>query len=383
MKANILDYFDPVSLNKPQYSEYFIHRESFGQRIDIHTPDNLPSNKYDIALIGLTENRGCFDENISLSADLIRGQLYMLNFFEKNLKIVDLGNLKSGNTLTDTYYGIRDVVLDLLADNTIPIFFGSSQDLTCGIFMAFESLKNNYYLTTVDYRLDFNFDDVQNINFINYLNYIVLNQKYLFEYTNIGHQQCFENFPHSDLMENLFYENIRLGLLRNNIFRAEPRLRDSNIISIDMSSIKHADAVGQLIASPNGFSAEEICQIAHYSGISDSTQVFGLFNYLPLNDLNCATAALSAQIIWYFIDGFSFRLNENPQKDISLFQQYFVTLNDEHHLKFYKSKISQRWWVEVPSKDQNVCIACSEDDYYLSLKNEIPDHWIKVFKKLN
>jgi arginase family enzyme len=380
---HIIDYFDPVSLDRPAYEEYLLHQHSFCRHIDIHTPDQQPAGKYDIALIGLSENRGCFASEVSIAADAIRNQLYLLNFFSRKLKIVDLGNLKIGKSINDTYYGIRDICLDLIASKTLPIFFGGSQDATYGIYLAFEILNKQYRITTVDYRLDCNFENFNNIHFLNYLNQIILNQKNLFELCNIGHQQCFEVPAHSDLLENLFYENIRLGLIRNNIAIVEPYIRDTNILSIDISSIKHSDALGQIIPSPNGLSAEEICQIARYAGVSDNMQVLGIFNYLPSVDSNSITASLIAQIIWYFIEGYTYRLNENPLIDQTAFQQFYVTLNEENHLKFFKSKISQRWWMEVPSHKKNLYIACTESDYLNALKNEIPDRWIKVFKRLN
>jgi len=381
---HILEYFDPVSLDRPSYEEYILHQQSFCRHIDIHTPDYKPEGKYNIALIGLTENRGSFAGEVSQAADAIRNQLYLLNFFPKKTTIVDLGNLKTGPALADTYYAIRDICLDLLAQDTLPIFFGGTQDATYGISLAFESMKKSYRLTTIDYRLDCNFENFQTLHFLNYLNQIILNQQYLFELCNIGHQQCFEIPINSDLIENLFYENIRLGLIRNNVPLVEPYLRDTHILSVDISSVKHADAPGQVIASPNGLSAEEICQMARYAGVSDNTKVLGIFNYLPTTDTGQVTASLVAQIIWYFIEGYTYRLNEFPNDKTPGFQQFYVTLNEEHHLKFYKSKVSQRWWAEVPAKTGDaVYIACSENDYLLALKNEIPDRWIKVFKKLN
>lgn len=381
---HILEYFEPVSLDRPPFEEYLLHQQSFCRHIDIHTPDQIPQGHYNLALIGLVDERGSFASKVSQAADAIRNQLYLLNFFPRKPKVIDLGNLKTGPSVSDTYYAIRDICLELFSHNTVPIFFGGTQDVTIGIYMAFESLKKKYCLTTIDYRLDCNFESYQTLHFLNYLNQIILNQQHLFELYNIGHQQCFEIPINSDLLENLFYDNIRLGLVRNNVALVEPYLRDTHILSIDISSVKHADAPGQIITSPNGFSAEEICQMARYAGVSDNTKVLGIFNYLPDRDVGEVTASLIAQVIWYFIEGYTYRLNENPQVDSSAFQQFFVTLNEEHHLKFYKSKVSQRWWTEVPSRSgDNIYIACSENDYLLALKNEIPDRWIKVFKRLN
>lgn len=188
---HMLEYFVPVSLDRPLYEEYFLHQQSFCRHIDIHTPDHMPEEKYNIALIGLTDPRGGFASDVTQAADAIRNQLYLLNFFPKKTKIVDLGNLKTGPAVADTYYAIRDICLDLLSQNTLPVFFGGTQDATYDMYLAFESLKKFYRLTTIDYRLDCNFENYQTIHFLNYLNQIILNQHYLFELCNIGHQQCF------------------------------------------------------------------------------------------------------------------------------------------------------------------------------------------------
>ncbi len=381
---DLFEYFEPVSLDKPANIEYLLHQHSFCKHIQIHTPGHKPTGDYKIAIIGVPEYRGSFVQSNSPSIDHIRQQLYQLSFYEKKINIADLGNLKLGKTLTDTYFGLRDLIIELIEKNIFPIIIGGTQDLTIGLHMAFENFKKPYTLTTIDNRIDIAFEKMDQVNFLTYLNNIVLEQNYLFEYINLGHQLCFSIPVAIDLMNNLFYENIRLGILRNQIYLAEPYIRDSHVISIDISAIKNSECGGQIMVSPNGFSAEEICQLTRYAGMSDKLQTIGFFNYLNDNDNNLNGAALIAQAIWYFIEGYVYRLNENPENDNKSFNEYFVTLNDEHQIKFFKSKISNRWWSVVPSKSgKSYYMACSEYDYQNTLRNEIPDRWIKLFKRLN
>jgi len=379
------DYFEPISLEKPEYGG-ILKQNHFCRNITIHTPDIPIHNlkKFKIALIGVPESRAAFQDGIEDAPDIIRNELYRLNFLEKKINIIDLGNLKRGKEPKDTYYGLRDVILELNSYNILPIIIGGSQDLTYGIFLAFEYFKQPYTFSTIDYQIDVAFETYNKINYQNYLNSIILENKYLFEYINIGQQACFASADNSDLFENLFYENIRLGILRNNIIMSEPYLRDSDIVSIDFSSLKHAEAPGQAIASPNGFNAEDICQMARYAGFGENIKVFGLFDICPIQDHNHVTSSLAAQVIWYFLDGYSIRIDEMPSKNPEEFKKFIISLNDDNTLIFYKSLLTQRWWCEVPVRESKPrIIACSEADYISASKHEIPDRWLKMLKKLN
>jgi formiminoglutamase len=382
---SLTDYFEPVSLERsndfdPANQGLFCHN------ITIHTPDNpiRDLNSFQVAILGVNESRGCPVKGVDLTPDIVREKLYQLSGFEKNIKIIDLGNLRQGKEQKDTYFGLRDVVLELLSYNILPIVIGGSQDITYGIFLAFEYLQKPYTLTTVDNRIDVAFSSYDKITFRNYLNSLILENKFIFEYLNIGQQACFASAENSDLFENLFFESLRLGNLRNNLIIAEPYLRDSTILSIDFSAVRNADAPGQATASPNGFNAEDICQIARYAGFGEGIKVFGLFDISPVLDSNLTTCNLAAQTIWYFLDGYSIRVNENPSANPQEFKRFIVSFDENNTLVFYKSLLTQRWWCEVPAKDAKVyIISCSELDYQKAGNNEIPDRWLKMLKKLN
>lgn len=56
-------------------------------------------------------------------------------------------------------------------------------------------------------------------------------------------------------------------------------LRDADLISIDLNSIKSADSGNFISFQPNGFNGKEICSLARYAGISDKVSSFGVFNH--------------------------------------------------------------------------------------------------------
>lgn len=381
----LTDYFDPISLDKPE-DDILLNQQLFCKHIDIYTPNNPIANlsSFQVAIIGIPEHRGNKYKSVALAPDTIRNSLYQLNFIDKKIKIADLGNLKIGTNIKDTYYGLRDVILELSGYNIISIILGGTQDISYGMFLAMEYLNKPYTFTTVDYRIDVAFETFDKITHKNYLNSIILENNNLFEYINISHQACFSNAENFDLFENLFYESIRLGLIRNKPMVCEPYIRDSDMLSIDFSSVKHSDAPGQITSSPNGLNAEDICQLARYSGFSEKMKIFGLFDINPEFDHNNVTSALAAQTLWYFLEGFSIRANEFPELNPDQFKKYIVSYNEENNITFYRSLLTERWWFEVPGNENKTQIfSCSEADYLMASKNEIPDRWLKFFKKLN
>jgi arginase family enzyme len=381
------EYFDPVSLEKPS-EDFLINPNLFCKHITINTLDNpiRDINNIQIAIIGVPEERGSSTKGCAFAPDVIRNSLYKLNCINPKLKIADLGNLKKGGKTKDTYFGLRDVILELLEHKITSIIIGGSQDITYGLVMAFEHLQQQYNLTTIDYKYDLAFESYQNVTSLNYLNSIILEGKHLFEYTNIGQQVCFIPQESNDIFENLFHEGLRLGNIRNNLKETEPYLRDSDIVSFDICSVKHADAPGQTFASPNGLTSEDACQIAKYSGSGEKNKVFGIFELNPAQDMNNTTSALAAQVIWYFLDGFNLRKNENPALNPDEFKHFIISLDETNKMVFYKSPLTYRWWCEVPvkkNKNSKIIISCSETDYLKAGNHEIPDRWIKLFKKLN
>jgi formiminoglutamase len=57
-------------------------------------------------------------------------------------------------------------------------------------------------------------------------------------------------------------------------------------------------------------------------------------------------------------------------------------------LSFYKSKLSEKWWMEVPYASgkerysRNSIVPCSYNDYQTALKGEIPERYINTMAKL-
>jgi arginase family enzyme len=382
-KMDLNYYFEPVALEKPEEPVVFSNA-MFGRNIYINTP-STPINEisnYQIAIIGIPEETRTPNKGTTHAPDKIREKLYSLYKINDKLKIIDLGNLKSSSSVSDTYYGVRDVLLELLNNQVIAVVLGGSKDLTYGIFMAFEQLKNRINLVTIDSRIDAGNDD----NFAEeYLQEIWKSSK-LFRFTNLGYQQYLVNPQMIEKTDTMGFEAIRLGVLRNNITIAEPILRDAQIVSFDISSVRQCDAPGTLFSSPNGFYAEESCQLARYAGLSDKVSCFGIYEVNPEKDKNNQTAHLAAQMIWYFIEGFSQRKIETPSSTNNDYKVFIIKHEDmEHEMTFYKSQITNRWWMEVPDikTGKAFLIACSQEEYQQASNHDIPELWWRTFQRIN
>jgi len=135
--------------------------------------------------------------------------------------------------------------------------------------------------------------------------------------------------------------------------------------------------------SPNGFTGREICAISRYAGLSNSVSVFGIYEM----ENSAQSSQLMAHIIWYFIEGVNFRIKESPVFNTSDFTKYNVPTETEQ-LVFYKSHLSNRWWVEVPSivsahtkSESTSLLPCTEKDYLDACDQNIPERWFKAYKK--
>jgi arginase family enzyme len=384
---DLYEFLDPVSLEKPE--EFLLSSPNiFGRNITTHTPDFKPDDfsNYQVALLGVPEDRNSHNRGTSLAPGKIRAKLHQLYKIKDNIKILDLGNIKQGNTFPDTYVALKEVLQFLISNNIVTILIGGSQELTIPAFQVIESQQSKINLTTIDRTIDIIKDSVETTA-ESYLTELLFRKRKLFRYYNLGHQLHLTDYVNTDLISKLYHDALRLGEIRSNITQVEPILRDSDIVSFDISAVRQSDAPGFFNPSPSGFSSEEACQLAKYSGLSDRANVFGLFETNPKYDTRDQTSDLAAQVIWYFLDGFSCRKPEFPESENKNFKTFIVGHSDlDYEITFYKSLVSERWWMEIPNpnKDNNTTlVSCSYSDYQNACEQEVPDLWWKSFQKLS
>ncbi|MDF2433305.1 MAG: formiminoglutamase [Mucilaginibacter sp.] len=393
---SLSDFFSPVDLKKiiPKKGYY---TSQLGSKIEYFSVD-FPSleEKTDIAIIGVQEDRNAVNNSgCALAPDYVREKLYLLNEGSYNTKIVDLGNIRQGATVTDTYIALKTVVSELVKKDIIPVIIGGGQDLTYAQYMAYEDLEQKVDLVIVDSRFNLDEDEISSESLEttsdSYLNKIFLHEpNFLFNYSNLGYQTYYASQDSLRVMNKLYFDVHRLGELAGNIAVAEPIIRNASMISFDIGAIRSSDAAGNANAGPNGFFGSEACQIARYAGFNDKLSSIGFYEFNPAYDDNGQTAMLVAQMVWYFIDGVYNRKQDFPLNPKSQYLIYKTSLkHEEHELVFVKSKKSDRWWMQVPyptggSKNERFhLVPCQYDDYKIAVSGEMPDLWWRTFQKLN
>jgi len=360
-----------------------------GNRINIFSDVSSPPDlaNVDVAIIGVNEYRNginSLDENFSLNE--IRKKFYNLYPGNWSLNIADLGDLILGENVFDTYQAMQSIISVLLKNNIIPVIIGGTQDLTYANYRSYDYLEKTVNVVNIDSNFDLG-DSSKPIKNNSFLGKIILDKPHnLFNYSVLGYQTYFNSQEEIDLMEKLYFEPYRLGELNNSIQNAEPILRDANIVTLDLKSIKSSELSSKQKFSPNGFDGKEICAISRYAGISNKVSSFGIYEYLPSIE-DEATEMLIAQIMWYFIEGVSCRIVDNNFHKVEDFQK-FIVLVDSQELVFLKSIKSSRWWVEIPfvqnsnnKLDDHSLLPCMHEDYLDATKGVIPERWFKAQKK--
>jgi formiminoglutamase len=382
------DYFDPISIEKPEF-ELLSGSAKFSHNIAAHT-DNKPIgdlSKYKIAIVGVPEGRNSFGEGPEKSPDIIREKLYNLSRIPGKPKIIDLGNMKQGVTFNDTLAGLTDILTMLTDEEIFPLIIGGSSALIPAIDRCFSLRKYPYTMVSVDSRIDFN-SEKKEIDSGNYLYNIIYSHKSsVSHFINIGYQTYLNDYQVINRFLKKQYDLLRIGDVRQSISLTEPLFRDSDATVFDISAVRQSDAPGTNNPSPNGFYGEEICLLARYAGISDQLKIFGLFDVNPDFDIRFQTSGLAAQIIWFFLEGFSQKQYETPSLsdyNSGRFKRYHVRVTDlVDDLIFVKSNLTDRWWIEIRTEDKNnKYVACSYEDYIKANHNEVPDRWVKAVARL-
>ncbi len=343
-----------------------------------------------VVIVGVLENRGSgMPTDVSSVVLQIRRNLYQLKDHFGPVNLIDLGNITPGESLSDTYYAVSSSVAGIVQEGGIALIIGGSQDLTYAAYLAYEKLEQIVNLVTVDPRFDIG-EAEDELRADQFMQKIILHQpNVLFNFSNIGYQTHHVLPKEADLLKKMYFDVYRLGEVQRGLEEVEPVVRNADLISFDLTSIRASDLPSNLNDEPNGFYGQEACAISRYAGLSDKLSTIGFFNTNPETD-DQRSNKLVAQLIWYFIWGVSNRKKDYPFADKSEYTKYTVSIqNGQYDVVFYKSGRSDRWWMEVPypSKrgekyQRHFMVPCSYSDYQLACDDDIPDRWWQTFQKL-
>lgn len=353
--------------------------------------DKMPDHRNaQIALLGVGEERGTTTNRGCKNApDEIRKKLYRLKRGTGTYNIVDLGNLKPGIDLEEEYLRVSEVCRMLIENNVLPVILGGTHDIAYGQYRSYEQMAKLISFLNVDAFLDL--DDAQGGSAASsHIHKIILHEpNYLFGYTHLAHQGYLIDPASIAVLEKLYFEAYRIGQLRNNMAEMEPAIRNADMVAFDITAIKSADAPGNANAQPFGLTGEEACQICWYAGMNEKLSSIGFYEYNPQKDDELGkTASVIATMLWYFIEGVYHRKKEADFKSND-FLKYTVAMPVEPEmLSFYKSKFTEKWWMEVCHQAKNdryrraTIVPCSYADYQAASRGELPERYISTLSKL-
>ena len=343
-----------------------------GSVIKIYEDEFPDLQNIDIVIAGINEFRGAGFEFKENAADAVRKKFYQFHYWHKDISLADIGNIKTGASLADSYSAIAIVLKELLQMNKTVILLGGSHDNTLGQYYSYKSLNKIIDATVIDATIDLQSESSLHSE-IFLMEMLTSEPNMVRHYNHIGFQSYFVNPRMLETIDKLRFDCFRVGTVKEQLAEMEPVIRNSDMLSFDIAAIKHSDAPAS-VCSPNGFTGEEACTLSRYAGMSDSISSFGIYGFDASKDVDGLTALQIAQMIWYFIDGKSKSRQEASLSNRNYFNEYH-TVFAEIDTVFIQSKKTGRWWMQLPNRKM---IACSYKDYLFASNNEIPERWLRA-----
>lgn len=353
----------------------FWQENTLGNQIEIFSEGHLIEPvRPDIVILSVGEHQHIIQD--------IREELYGLFFDWHQTRISDVGHYQGSDE------NFPSVFSRFLSLGCLPVVISGDQKYTYHIYSGYCEAKQTLNIASVDEMPDLEGaeDEVSDKNWLTHI--LAHSPNFLFNYSLIGFQNYLSNPSLLKSLASMNFDTIRLGQLRNNPEIAEPFLRNTDLFSFDVSSIRKSDCPSSSYSGPNGLYAEEACRLSRYAGISNrlSAAIFcGWNSDAPRQDRT--TPKLISQLIWHLADGYYNRIMEGDFEDDNVFTKFNLTHSSVGAgLVFYKSNKSGRWWMNVPTEGQktekNIQVPCSYEDYLQAMNGDIPETWWHTFQKL-
>ncbi|HEX3024201.1 MAG TPA: formimidoylglutamase [Chitinophagaceae bacterium] len=371
----IVDFLDPVNLYELSGDEGYKDTQ-LGRHIALYDETFPDIAAADIVLVGCGEMRGAGIEYANAgSPDAIRKEYYSLFHWHNEVIVADIGNVKRGATLQDTYAALKTVVSELIDQKKRVVILGGSHDVTLAQYNAYVDAEKIIEATFVDAIIDLNMDSVLPSD--NFLMAVLTGEpNFIKHYNHIGFQSYMVH-PHMlETIDKLHFDCYRVGKVKENIEEMEPVIRNTNLFSFDIAAIQHAHAPANRL-TPNGFTGEEACTLMQYAGMSSNLSSIGIYGYAPELDEHGLTAKQTAHMLWYLMDGIYKSKQESGLNDRHHFNEFNIVFGEVETV-FLQSKKTGRWWMQIPD---GKFIACSKIDYILASNNEMPERWMRAIAR--
>lgn len=373
--AAISDFLDPISRSAILEDEPLSDHQ-LGRYISCYDEEFPDLEDTELVFIGCCEMRGASPAaGPNHAANQVRRELYRLFHWHTDVRMADIGNVKTGARLQDSYAALSSIVKELVEAGKKVLIIGGSHDNTLAQYQAYGAMDKIIDAAVVDARIDINMEGVlpEEMFLVEMFTGV---PNFLRHFTHIGFQSFFTHPDMLEMIDRLRFDCFRLGKVKESIELMEPLIRNSDLFSFDISAIQHAHAPANRIA-PNGFSGEEACTLLQYAGMSSTCSSIGIYGYIPEQDVHQMTAKQIAQMIWYLIDGIRTGKEEASLNNLHEFNIYNLAFAEINTI-FLQSKRTGRWWMRIGEEQ---FIACSYQDYTTASNNDIPEAWLRALER--
>lgn len=375
MLDSLIDFLEPINMAMLSGDEGFKDTQ-LGKHVAAYE-ETLPDIEHaDLVIVGCNEMRGSgVHKETKHAADSVRAQFYSLFYWHTEITIADIGNIKTGATLADSYAVVKMIMAELLQAGKKVLILGGSHDITTPQYQAYGSLNKIIDAVGVDAKIDLDMDSVQPADQFLVDMFTGL-PNHLRHYTHIGFQSYFMH-PHMlETIDKLGFDCYRVGKVKEAIEEMEPAIRNADMCSFDITAIQNAHAPANYI-TPNGFNGEEACTLMQFAGMSTQCKSIGIYGYIPSQDVQDLTAKQQAHMLWYVLDGIQKGKQEAELENKNAFNEFTMAFA-EVETAFLQSKKTGRWWMQL---HDGKYVACSYQDYLTACNNDIPERWLRAVER--
>ncbi len=372
---SLSDFLEPINMAMLSNDEGFKETQ-LGSHVLVYEEELPDIDTADLVIVGCGEMRGMgmhFTNNDA--PDKVRAAFYSLFYWHTEVIIADLGNIKTGATVNDSYAAVKTVVSELLQMGKKVLILGGSHDITTAQYQAYGKMNKIIDAVVVDARIDLDMESVQPADqFLVEMFTGIPN--HLKHYTHIGFQSYFMHPDMLETIDKLGFDCYRVGKVKESIEAMEPAIRNSELFSFDIASIQNAHAPANRL-TPNGFNGEEACTLMQYAGLSHTCNTIGLYGYLSQQDQHELTAIQQAHMLWYVMDGIHKGKQEADLSNHNEFNEFIMAFAEVETI-FLQSKRTSRWWMQL---HDGKYVACSYRDYLTACNNDIPERWLRAVER--
>ena len=149
-----IDFLEPINLAYLSNDEGYRDTQ-IGKHILIHDEEFPDISQAEMVIVGCGEMRGNgIEYDNASSPDEIRKEFYKLFHWHNNVHVADVGNIKKGASLQDTYAALQTIVSELIEQGKKVVILGGSHDITMAQYNAYVNAEKLVEAVCVDAAID-------------------------------------------------------------------------------------------------------------------------------------------------------------------------------------------------------------------------------------